>query len=85
MNNIPNWIVHQVSAEPDFMLKIKFADGTLKRYDMKPVIADGGVFSKISSVGAFEQAYADGTTVSWPGNVDIAPEELYENGVSVHA
>ncbi len=80
---VPHWIVRSVAVEPDFFLRIRFADGAEKRYDMKPVIAEGGIFRKIASVQKFASAYADGTTVSWPGDVDIAPEELYENGVPV--
>lgn len=85
MDNIklPPWIVVSVKAEPDFMLDIRFADGSRRRYDMKPVIAEGGVFSKIATPQFFATAYADGTTVSWCGNVDIAPEELYWNGIVI--
>lgn len=78
---IPKWVVRQVTPEPDFMLRIVFASNEIKRYDMKPVIADGGIFEKIASPSCFAAAYSDGTTVSWPGGVDIAPEELYANGV----
>ena len=81
---LPHWIVSAVKAEPNFVLNIRFADGTEKRYDMKPIIAEGGIFSKIATPQAFATAYADGTTVSWKSNVDIAPEELYENGVPVN-
>ena len=78
---IPHWVVVSVNAEPDFILKIRFADGKEKRYDMKPVIAEGGIFSRIAAPQAFATAYADGTSVSWCGDVDIAPEELYDNGI----
>ena len=81
MSKIPHWIVKSVAALPDFTLKVVFADGSVKRYDMKPVLADGGVFRRIADPASFAAAYADGTTVSWPGNIDIAPEELYRNGV----
>lgn len=85
MDNIklPPWIVVSVKAESDFMLDIRFADGVRKRYDMKPVIAEGGVFNKIAEPQIFATVYADGTTVSWRGNVDIAPEELYWNGTVI--
>ena len=85
MGNVPNWVVRSVVAAPDFMLIVGFADGSCKRYDMKPVLADGGIFRRIATPGVFAAAYADGTTVSWPGNIDIAPEELYENGVPCDA
>ena len=81
MSIVPPWIVKSVIAAPDFTLIVGFADGSRKSYDMKPVLAEGGVFNKISSPTSFARAYADGTTVSWPGNVDISPEELYRNGI----
>ena len=74
------WIVKNVVAEDDFILKITFADGKVKRYDMKSIIAKGGVFKKLSNPVFFAKAYADGTTVSWSDEIDISPEELYENG-----
>ena len=80
-NKVPKWIVTSVKVESDFWLLISFADGSLRRYDMKPVIAEGGVFKKIAQESIFSKAYADGTTVSWPGDVDISPEELYYNGI----
>ncbi len=30
----------------------------------------------------FEQAYVLAGTVNWPGNIDIAPETLYERSVA---
>ena len=83
MNNIPVWIVKDVVPEDDFILKITFADGKIKRYDMKCIIAKGGIFKKIANPILFAQAYADGTTVSWADDIDISPEELYENGVLI--
>jgi hypothetical protein len=80
---IPKWIVRSVEVESDFILRLRFADGSEKRYDMKPVIAEGGVFARIATPDAFSAAYADGTSVCWSDEVDIAPEELYENGVPV--
>lgn len=60
MNKMPGWIVVSVKVEPDFWLLIRFFDGTVKRYDMKPVIAGGGIFKQIANESAFSQAYADG-------------------------
>ena len=54
-----------------------------KIYDMTPIIARGKVFAKLNDDDFFMRAHSNGTTVVWDDTLDIAPEELYENGVEL--
>ena len=77
--------VTAVDTEPPHILLVTFEDGTRRRVDMTPVIfgyPDGSVFEPLKDPEFFALAYVDEDfgTVCWPGNVDIAPEYLYEHG-----
>ena len=62
------------------MLLVDFVDGTKKRFDMKPIIAKGGVFNRLEDNEKFMTAHVDRDTVVWDDVLDIAPESLYEKG-----
>lgn len=78
-----NYLVKAVTAEDDYILLIDFADGQRKRFDMKPIIARGGVFDRLKNKDYFKKAHVDRDTVSWDEVLDIAPESLYDRGVVV--
>ncbi|MBF0427855.1 MAG: DUF2442 domain-containing protein, partial [Magnetococcales bacterium] len=42
-------------------------------------------FKKLKDTGAFYGAHVDYGTVVWPGNIDIAPETLYDRSVLLRA
>ena len=70
-----------VEALPDYRLKVIFNTGDIKLFDCTPYL-DRGVFSKLKDPGLFRQAYVAYDTVCWPGNLDIAPETLFDRGVA---
>jgi len=37
-----------------------------------------GVFSPLREVALFDQAYADNGAVTWPGDLDLAPDRMHE-------
>jgi Protein of unknown function (DUF2442) len=73
--------VTAVQALEDYRLKVVFNTGDIKLFDCKPYL-DRGVFSKLKDPGLFRQAYVAYDTVCWPGNLDIAPETLFDRGVA---
>ena len=77
------YLVKAVIAEADYMLLVDFADGQRKRFDMKPIIARGGVFERLKDAEFFKKAHVDRDTVAWDDVIDIAPESLYERGVAI--
>ena len=81
--DIMNYLVKAVVAEANYTLLVDFVDGQRKRFDMKPIIAHGGVFEKLKDAEFFKKAHVDRDTVVWDDIIDIAPESLYERGVAV--
>jgi hypothetical protein len=43
------------------------------------------VFVRLQNPALFRQAYVAFDTVCWPGELDIAPETLYDLSVSIEA
>ncbi len=77
-----HYSVKYACARSDTLLYLEFEDGKKGVYDMSPVIGEG-VFARLEDPEMFRQASSDGFTVTWPCGLDIAPEELCENCVSV--
>ena len=81
--NDMGYLVKAVVAEDNYMLFVDFVDGKRKRFDMKPIIAHGGVSERLKDVEFFKKAHVDRDTVAWDDVIDIAPESLYERGISI--
>ena len=75
-------MVQIVEATPKggWRLQLRFDDGVEGEVDVADMIAFDGVFAAFNEPGFFEQVYvdADWGTVCWPGDLDLAPEPLYE-------
>lgn len=69
--------VTEVHAKTDYKLELEFNTGEKRIFDVRPYL-EKGVFAKLKDMSLFEQAYVDWDTVCWPGNLDIAPETLYD-------
>ncbi len=63
-------------------LWIRFNTGETKIFDFNPLL-DEPAFAPLKDRDVFNEVYIDyGVTVWNDGNIDIAPEYLYENGTS---
>jgi len=84
MDMLPNVIA--VQALPDHHLLLTFENGEHKHFDMSPYL-HYPVFQPLQNPGFFSLAKVNYGTVTWPGEIDIAPERLYLEGVAelVHA
>lgn len=74
-----------VSVPRHGVLKLRFEDGLEGEVDVSNHIW-GPVFERVRTVEGFREVYVDreAGTVAWPGDVDFAPDTLYErvrNGV----
>ena len=72
--------VNSVVAVPDFGLVLTFNSGERRRFDMRPYL-HYPVFRRLENPGFFSLARVDYGTVTWPSDIDIAPETLYECSV----
>ena len=72
--------VSSVETVADFKLLLTFTSGERRRFDMRPYL-DYPVFHRLKNPGYFSLARVDYGTVTWPGDIDIAPETLYEGSI----
>jgi hypothetical protein len=70
--------VTSVKAVSDFRLVITFNTGERRCFDMRPYLQHP-VFRRLENPAFFNMARVDYGTVTWPGEIDIAPETLYEH------
>jgi len=76
--------VTSVEAVSDFRLELTFNTGERRRFDMRPYLRYP-VFRRLENPAFFALARVDYGTVTWPGEIDIAPETLYEHSVLTDA
>lgn len=74
--------VVRVEAKPDYKLLLEFENGEKRVFDMSPYM-DKKPFTQLKDSPLFARASVDYGTVVWPGNIDIAPETLYDRSQPV--
>lgn len=60
-----------------YLLELWFNTGDHRLFDARPYL-QAGVFTRLQDVALFKQAYPALDTVCWPGDLDIAPEILFD-------
>jgi hypothetical protein len=78
MPMLPEVVAVQTLA--DYHLLLTFENGEHKRFDMSPYL-HYPVFQPLRQQGFFALAKVNYGTITWPGEIDIAPERLYLEGV----
>lgn len=73
------WRVTSVEALPGFRLHVRFVDGTQGVMDLAPLIhsSRAGVFAALADPAMFAQAHIEHGAVTWPGELDMAPDAMY--------
>ncbi len=69
--------VVKVEAKSNYLLHLEFENGEKRIFDMSPYL-DKKPFVQLKGSPLFAMASVDYGTVVWPGNIDIAPETLYD-------
>ena len=73
--------VYGVRALPDHKLWLRFSTGEAKVFDFAPKL-DSPAFAPLKDESVFNGVYIDYGVPVWnDGEIDIAPEYLYEHGV----
>ena len=69
-----------VRALKDFQLWVRFNNGETRIFDFKPLLKTHA-YAPLSDPKKFNEVYIDYGVPVWNcGDIDIAPESLYENG-----
>jgi hypothetical protein len=74
------WRVTHVEALPEFRLRVAFADGSTGVVDMARLLHSpkAGVFAVLLDPSLFAQATIKYGAVTWPGELDLAPDAMYD-------
>jgi hypothetical protein len=69
----------EAKYEHDFVIYIRFADGTEGEVDLKDEL-DGEIFAPLKDPAVFKTVgvHPEFHTLCWPNGADLAPEFLYE-------
>ena len=75
--------VTAVTPQADYRLNLTFNNGEQRQFDMRPYL-HYPVFRPLENPGFFALATVDYGTVTWPGEIDIAPETLFAQGYELN-
>ncbi len=72
------WRRAAVEALADYALKVRFNDGLEGQVAMRRLIfsPEAGAFAALADAALFEQVYLDYGAVTWPGEIDLAPDAM---------
>lgn len=73
------WRVVEVHAISGYRLAVKFMDGTSGEIDMSRLVMSdsAGIFAQLRDPALFTQEYVQYGAVVWPGEIDLAPDSMY--------
>jgi Protein of unknown function (DUF2442) len=73
------WRVVEVQSTDDFQIRVRFVDGTQGSVDMRQLVHSpkAGVFAQLADAQVFKQVGLAFGAVTWPGDIDLAPDAMY--------
>lgn len=71
------WDVVDVKPIAPFAIRVQFKDGLVGKVQFEQSHLTG-VFAALKDPIVFQQAHIDGGAVTWPGDVDLAPDAMYQ-------
>ena len=73
------WLVTSVQALPGYRLRVQFADGLEGIADLSALVRSpsAGVFAALADEALFNRAFVEYGAVTWPGEIDIAPDAMH--------
>ena len=74
------WRVAEVRVLPEYGLTVLFVDGTRGDVDLSRLVlsVNAGVFAALRDPAVFAQATVERGVVTWPGELDLAPDAMYD-------
>ena len=72
-----DWDVSQVKVVGPLQLEVVFADGIRGRVVFEQTHLTG-IFTSLQNPEFFNQVGINGGAVSWPGDIDLAPDAMHD-------
>ncbi len=73
--------VKSVKPNPDYTITLVFANGEVKRFDVKPYL-NIGIFRELKSMSVFNSVKPFLGSVQWEHGQDLCPDTLYMDSVT---
>jgi hypothetical protein len=72
--------VAEVTTLDAFRLRVRFFDGVEGHVDMNALVHSptADVFAQLADPARFAEAYVEYGTVTWPNELDLAPDAMYQ-------
>ena len=76
--------VAQVEALEGWRLRVRHNDGVSGIVDLSGLVHrnDAGVFAALRDQDLFRQVFLDLGAVTWPGEIDLAPDRMHDDIVA---
>lgn len=74
--------VVKVQRQADHRLLLELENGERRVFDMTPLLVQKP-WLRLQPCHLFTRVFVENGTVAWPGNIDIAPETLYDGSIPV--
>ena len=73
------WRVAAVKALPGYRLEVRHNDGVTGIVDLSARVHNpkAGIFAALRDVALFDQVFVDLGAVTWPGEIDLAPDNMH--------
>ena len=74
------WRLTRVKPLDHYRLEVEFIDGTCGIFDLSKYVMSprACVFAALKEVSLFNQVYLEYGAVTWPGEIDFAPDAMYD-------
>lgn len=66
----------------DYKLLITFNNNEKKIFDVKPYLKYKQ-FERLKDLSLFKKVKISGLSIEWPSEIDICPDELYNNSMKI--
>jgi len=83
MKGIPR--IKEVTPKNDLLLLVKFDNGILKHYDVKPLLTKYPIFQALENPELFKKVVVGGGGfgIVWNEEIDLSEYEIWYNGTEI--
>jgi Protein of unknown function (DUF2442) len=80
VNPTAPWRLRTVKVLRDYTLQVTFNDGTQGIVEMHDFVvgSEAGIFAALQDAAIFEQVHLEYGVVTWPGDIDLSPDRMYD-------